>query len=250
MLSSIHIFAEVLEKGKWKLNKKPVFKNPWYATPEYIIEKQKKDPVYKVQDWEKDSYLPEPSRLNDIDWFAFLSGDDSFLSNSILKRSVVSFRGVPEDASAGWLKYLKSHSKFIKTHSYVYLKDFLNFEWEKHHVSSQVLIPAEDFESKNINLGLSSESTQDLEDLIIDEPQFSSLTKTEKDSLLYSSLAVNKKGHLEIKRDKILKYRLLVNCKCAISYRDYLDGYFISIINPMIMLKTLYDDVRLVFAFS
>ncbi len=245
---NIHIFAEVMNKGEWQLNCDLVFPNPWYISPQDTKHNSSKG-VIEIQEWEKDKYNADPPAIQDYEWFGLLADVPNELNPRRKITSISVPRGMPSDASAWWISYVKGWQDRLDLLSFLYLDDFLKFDWQYHKIDSEIMIPYSKYKKGQFHKSDIIEILKDNE-ILISEDQAQMLNNSEVADIELTTYKVDSEGILRIASTGLKAYNIVVQCGVSLSYRKYFDKHFQQVIIPLTELKNRYENVRLVFAFN
>jgi hypothetical protein len=254
----IHGFCEVKKNGVWKLNTKPIFKNPYYLSDSDLQLRKLRDPSFKrVDDLQKAQYLCHPGTGRNYDWFAILADVRNGRGFAGIPTGegfavIAEPRGVPEDCTTKWAKEVEEWGGDLHSHSYLRVQDFDDFDWSQKTILNGI-IPLDEYKT----LRVSGESPETWSGMI-SGPDVVVVDQEAADQILeghsvvvnpYEPIFSHKEKNATMVSQKTNK-RVYVNYRWEVEYREWFAHKIEDVVEGMRGLEEKYEDVRYVFAFD
>lgn len=251
----IHGFCEVKENGVWKVNTKKVFMNGYYISDEELEKRRENRPDYTRLDFQKNEFNAHPDDGRSYDWFAILADvrNGRGFAGTITGDGfniIAEPRGVPEDATSKWKKQVKEWEGDMHSHSYLYLKDFDNFDWSQ-TTQKQGVISLEQYKELR-----GTNNCPEIWSGGVGGPGLVTVDMDSADKILSGETVVvenrNWVGDLEnvIHVNLESGHGIHVLYTWDVLYSEWFDYKIKGVIEPLRKLKEKYEDVRYVFGFD
>lgn len=229
----IHAIAEVKIDGRWRINTDKVFPNPWY-------EKGSTD------GYSKHKYNDYPEDGRSYDWFAVLADvrNGRGFAGSVTGSGfsvIAQPRGVPPYCSPEWRKTVMDWGRDMHSHSYLYVDDFENFDWEQGQ--------AEKYGTLNLKEYKKYRKTGELPEEVngtVWGAKVRTLDSEDADDYLDGKLDL---GFDDTGVPQDPKH-VFVKVQWTVNYADYFDYKLNTWVEPLKKLEKKYEDARVVFAFD
>ncbi len=285
MGADIHIIAEVKENGKWKRNKTPVFKNSYYREEEKNKDEEEQRKTY-LHEFLSDpprgrnySWFAILANVRNRHGFSFIAaprGLPDDISKESLKyfclqvstdiRDEDEFEDIEDENgncfvtvenAQSWIESGYSKARRIDTEeyvtnpdyhslSYLYLKDFDNFDWNQ-TTYEYGLTPIEEYKKmKEIGVFVESSYTGVFDSNCV-------TVNTEIADRILADEVLDLKQNDMFSNEKTIKSTeaiIMVNYKWPILYSEIFKYQIESTVNPMRKLKEQFEDVRIIFSFD
>jgi len=223
------------------------FPNPWYKPDEK--DKPKKE-QWKSALNELDTH---PSDGRNYDWFSILAdvrngygfaGSPTGQGFAVIAEP----RGVPDDATDEWKKKVKEWDCDMHSHSYLYLSDFDNFDWNQVTMKTGVVTLKEYEELRKEHSapeswcgGISGP------DLVTVDEELADKILAGEDSVLIKTDFFNK----EVESKPASQWgTVYVQYNWPVIYSQWFEHRIKDVIEPLRELSKKYEDVRYVFGFD
>lgn len=242
----IHSIVEVKQNGVWKVNRKRVFPNPYYCKDE------KSKP--KEQQWALalNPMETSPNDRRNYDWFAILANVRNGRGFAGVRTGegfavIAEPRGIPDDATPKWLKIVEDWRGDMHSHSYLYIQDFNNFDWNQVTMKTGVITMDEyrllrfNHEAPNSWCGaISGDNCITVDEQLADQIIAGEVLELTRTNFWDRSTSTK----------PVKEWSIYVEYNWPVIYSEWFKYEIENIIEPMRKLAAEYEDVRLVFGFD
>jgi len=254
----IHIMAEVKRNGKWEINKKPIFKNPWYEKG-------------STSDLCKDEFQTMPEDGRSYDWFGLLANvrngwgfagvrtGDGFATEA-------SPKGVPSDATDEWKELVSDWDCDMHSHSYFTAEELENIDWSQTTTKSGT-IDLDTYALLRSHPNSVPESWSGLTGpkiLIVDTETADAILDIDPNMPIAVDedevKSINAEPYNGLTEDAILEsimsgvpaseFDVKVSYEWEVTYGDWFEHKIKNIIEPLRELANEFEDARIVFGFD
>lgn len=247
----IHVMCEVKNNGEWKINTENVFPDG------HILwcKEYNKEAYNSYIESGRNEFTDSPDDGRFYDWFGLLADvrNGRGFAGVITGEGFTPIsepKGIPLDATDEWKEYAGRWEGDMHSQSYLTLREFLNYDWEK-TTKKAGYIPIQEYKTLR-------ETKQSPESWSggVSGKDIVNISMEEADKLLsgeiiqhelknfYGEVIETVEISLDDNKGKYVFYIWEVN------YKEWFQNKFEQWVTPMQQLKEKYEDVRVVFGFD
>jgi hypothetical protein len=257
MGTDIHLICEVKENGKWRKNTDKVFPNSNYH---YLQEIIKKDPNYKVPPfWEGDLDKPfddDPESSRNYDKFAILADvrNGTGFAGCVTGRGfepISSHRGFPDDVDQ---EFKESYDDWTHSATWVSLKDFLDYNWDRMTIKSGV-ITLEEYKKLKDPLSKHNTKTPNSWSGGVFGGNNITISMEEANKVIRGELTELTRVNEHFRKEETLtkpinEWKINVQYEWYVKYSEWFDTFIKNWVEPIKELGKKYEDVRITMSFD